>query len=62
MTITDIAIGVFAGNMLTAIFLMGAREAKRHKDEREIPYAHLLMMLGPIGLTGLAYLAKGSLS
>ena len=62
VTITDIAIGIFAGNMLTAVFLMGVREAKKHSDEREIPYGHLLMMLGPLGLTALAYLAKGSLS
>lgn len=54
MTIPDLAVAVFIGNIVTVGFLWCAREAGRHKEDRDIPMWALAGLGLPLVFAALA--------
>lgn len=54
MSITDLAVAVFIGNIVTVAFLWCAREADRHKRDADIPWWSLAGLCLPLIVSALA--------
>lgn len=61
MDTNQLIIGVFAGNMLTVMFLYGAFKASKYERDQDIPWFALLLMLFPMLLAIAGFIAEDGL-